>query len=88
MGCDPAQVGIGAAGATARRQVVQRHWQTVVLQALGGVFGSEVVGEQKLHRLKARLSGGGEAVEDRQLVVQRGEVGGELGPRKFRVRLA
>jgi hypothetical protein len=67
---------------------VQRHWQTGVLQALGGVFGSEVVGEQKLHRLKARLSGGGEAVEDRQLVVQRGEVGGELGPRKFRVGLA
>jgi hypothetical protein len=58
---------------------VQHEFQPVLLQQLRDGFGREVVGEQELHRLESRFRGSFKTVEERQLVPEHGEVGGEAG---------
>jgi hypothetical protein len=70
-----ALAGIPVAG----RGVEQHLLQAVVLQAPGQWLGGEVVGEQVFDGLEAVARGGREAVEEVQVVVEHGQVGGETG---------
>ena len=58
--------------------VVQHQLQLVVLQALGDFLWREVVGKQKFNGLEARARSGGKAVQEGQLGVKHGEVGGKF----------
>ncbi|MCY1537389.1 hypothetical protein D9M68_728800 [compost metagenome] len=68
-----------ARGPVAGRQVVQHEFEPVLLQQLGDGLGRKVVGEKELHGLEARFRCGAKSVEERQLVPEHGEVGGEAG---------
>ena len=63
----------------ARRQVEQRLRELVLLELGRDVGGRRLVGEQDLDGLEAVRGGGAEALQERHLLVDPGEVGGELG---------
>ena len=63
----------------ARRQVEQRLRELVLLELGGDVGGRRLVGEQDLDGLEAVRGGGAEALQERHLLVDPGEIGGELG---------
>ena len=68
-----------ALGGVAGRQVEQRLRQPVLLQLRRDVGGRRLVGEQDLDRLEAMGGGGAEALQERDLLVDPGQVGGKLG---------
>ena len=60
-------------------QVVQHLGETVLLQRLGELLLGVRVREHVLHALEARSRRGGEAVHERMLVEEQGEIRAELG---------
>jgi hypothetical protein len=75
QGGDPAL----ALAPVARRQVEQCLREPVLLELGGDVGGRRLVGQQDLHGLEAVRGGGAEALQERHLLVDPGEIGGELG---------
>ena len=72
-----------AARPVAGRQVEQRLREAVRRQRLGDDLGRVLVGAHVLDRREAVGGGRGEAVEEGVLLVEEGEVGGELRHRSF-----
>ena len=77
-------VGQDGDAALARRpiaggQIVQHLRQPVLVQLLAQLGLVEIIREQIFHPAEARSLGGGEAIEERLLAEQHGEIGGKFG---------